>query len=225
MSPDKQNKAPSRALTRICKANQYHSNNKDQLKKLEDQIKEKRAVFHKKPVTAANQFEYQKTKKLFELNRSAFYRKLDEDQKEMDENIDVDQVITFWRGIWATDEEEGEQKELIDLLDPGELQTEAEEERVKRVIKEKIKFLTIWKTPGPDGIFSSFIKKVTALHFCLTASQSVDDPARWVLEEAAKVPNSKPSSTKCSTKSTTTSCLCPGLISRMRMIASNTTTW
>lgn len=89
----------------------------------------------------------------------------------MDENIDVDQVITSWRGIWATDDK-GEHQELIDLLDPGELQTEAEEGRVKRVIKEKIKFLNIWKTPGPDGIFSSFIKKVTALHFCLTASQS-----------------------------------------------------
>ncbi|CAN7943535.1 unnamed protein product [Ixodes hexagonus] len=34
----KQNEAPSRALKRICKANQYHSNNEDQLKKLEDQI-------------------------------------------------------------------------------------------------------------------------------------------------------------------------------------------
>lgn len=115
------------------------------MKKLEDQIEEKRAVFHKNPVTAANRIEYRKTNKLFELNRSAFYRKLDEDQKEMDENIDVDQVINFWRGIWATDDEEGEHQELIDLLDPGELQIEAEEERVKRVIKEKIKFLTIWK--------------------------------------------------------------------------------
>lgn len=121
MSPVKQNKAPSRALKRICKANQYHSNNKDQLKKLEDQIEEERAVFHKKPVTAANRIEYRKTNKLFELNRSAFCRKLDEDQKEMDENIDVDQVITFWRGIWATDDEEGEHQELIDLLDPGEV--------------------------------------------------------------------------------------------------------
>ncbi|XP_040072198.1 uncharacterized protein LOC120844471 [Ixodes scapularis] len=98
----KQNEAASRALKRICKATQYHSNNEDQLKKLQDQIEEKRAV------------------------------------------------ITFWRGIWATDDEEGEYQETIDLLDPVELQTKTEEEKVKKVIEEKIKFLPNWKTPRPD---------------------------------------------------------------------------
>ncbi|CAN7994627.1 unnamed protein product [Ixodes pacificus] len=44
----KQNEAPSEALKRICKTKQYHSNNEDQLKKLEDQIEEKRAVFQEK---------------------------------------------------------------------------------------------------------------------------------------------------------------------------------
>ncbi|CAN7946165.1 unnamed protein product, partial [Ixodes hexagonus] len=71
----KQNEAPSRALKRICKANQYHSNNEDQLKKLEDQIEEKRAVFQKKLVIAANRTEYRRTNKQFEFNRSAFYRR------------------------------------------------------------------------------------------------------------------------------------------------------
>ncbi|KAG0431763.1 hypothetical protein HPB47_021471, partial [Ixodes persulcatus] len=85
--------------------------------------------------------------KLLEFNRSAFYRRLDEDQKEIDQNIDVDEVITFWRGIWATDDED---QEFIDLLDAVEIQTEAEEESVKRVIEE-IKFLRNRKKPGPDG--------------------------------------------------------------------------
>ncbi|KAG0437623.1 hypothetical protein HPB47_017349 [Ixodes persulcatus] len=103
----KQNEAPSRALKRICKANQYHSNNEDQVKKLEDQIEEKRAVFEKKLMIAANRTEYRRTNKLFEFNRSTFYRRLDEDQNEIDGNIDLDKVITFWRGIWATDDEKG----------------------------------------------------------------------------------------------------------------------
>ncbi|KAG0415569.1 hypothetical protein HPB47_007259, partial [Ixodes persulcatus] len=53
--------------------------------------------------------------------------------------------------IWAIDDKEGEHQELIDLLDPVELQTEAEEKRVMRVIEDKIMFLPNWKTQGPDG--------------------------------------------------------------------------
>ncbi|XP_040073226.1 uncharacterized protein LOC120845751 [Ixodes scapularis] len=179
LSPVKQNEAPSRALKQICKANQYHSNNEDQLKKIEDQIEEKRAVFEKKLMIAANRTEYQRTNKLFEFNRSTFYWRLDEDQKEIDENIDVYEVITFWKGIWVTDDEEGEYQEMIDLLDPVELQTETEEEKVKKVIEEKIRFLLNWKTPGPEGPYSAYsLKKLTALHFRLTdlLVKAVDDP-------------------------------------------------
>ncbi|KAM7298433.1 uncharacterized protein ISCGN_019028 [Ixodes scapularis] len=137
---------------------------------------------------AANQTEYRKMNKLFEFNRSTFYRRFDEDQKEIDENIDVDEVITFCRGIWATNDEEGEYQEMIDLLDPVELQTETEEEKVKKVIEENIKFLPNWKTPEtrrpppapppPLPVFSFLIKKLTALHFRLTdlLVKAVDDP-------------------------------------------------
>ncbi|EEC02272.1 conserved hypothetical protein, partial [Ixodes scapularis] len=38
----KQNEVASRSLKGVCKTNQHHSNNKDQLKKLEEQIKKKK---------------------------------------------------------------------------------------------------------------------------------------------------------------------------------------
>ena len=156
---------PSQELVQMCKRRGIHSGNACQLELLKDQIEEKKAAYEKKLVIAAKRTEFNFANKMFEFNRKAFYRKLNNEKKEIAEDIDKGEVAAFWSGLWAEEADRHEDHQaLLDRLDPAELQIENDGETMKKAIEWQIKGLSNWKAPGPDHVYNYFIKKLYALH-------------------------------------------------------------
>ena len=90
--------------------------------------------------------------------RKAFYRKLDEKKAKVGEAIDKDKVKTFWQRIWNIEERTQNYQELIDLVTSVELQTDFNDDQIKAIVEQRLKYLANWKTPGLDQIYNFFIK-------------------------------------------------------------------
>src|SRR5699024_11745479 len=104
---------------------------------------------------------FRRTNKLFEFNRKMFYRNLEEEKAEIDDTINVEETKAFWKQVWSNgDSERDEYRELIDLLEPVELQTDLSREKIKEIVDQQIKYLSNWKTTGPDHVYNFFIKKL-----------------------------------------------------------------
>ena len=173
------NEAPTLTLIQLCKNNLIHSNNQNQLQQLKDELEEKRAVYAKKIVMADKRAAFRKENKLFECNRSTFYRELKGEKGSFDPEIDKAEVQSFWLDMWSAGEEEqvGYQ-ELIDLVEPVQLSTDFGTERIKSITANRIKYLPNWKAPGPDYVYGFFIKRMYALHERLAqlVSEAIEDP-------------------------------------------------
>ena len=83
----KQEQTPSGPMKNICRSNKIHSNNNNQVEELKDRLEEKKAVYQKKIHIAEKRADYRKTNKMFEFNRRAFYRNLNEKKMEIDDCI------------------------------------------------------------------------------------------------------------------------------------------
>lgn len=164
ISNHNQQDVPSHAMIQLCKNNSIHTNNEGQILKLKDQLEEKKGAFGKKLDISKKRIAFRQANKLFEFNRKMFYRKLDDEKAEIDELIDKDEVLNFWKRIWSTNEEEENFQELTDLMPICDLKTIPAEEKTKTIIEEKIKFLANWKTPGPEQVYNYFIKCIHSLH-------------------------------------------------------------
>src|SRR5699024_4370368 len=123
---------------------------------------------------------FRRENKFFEFNRKAFYRNLNDDKGNIDEeSVDLEEVKDFWSEMWSADRSDGlSHKEMIDLLEPMELQIDCSRERVKSVVEQQLGYLSNWKTPGPDHVFNFFIKKMYALHGTLAdlMCDAIEDP-------------------------------------------------
>jgi hypothetical protein len=160
-----QNEVPTHEMTQMCMNSAIHSNDEDKVQKLKDQLEEKRDSYKKKLVIAENRTKFRQTNKMFEFNRKMFYRNLNEEKAEIDENIDNDKTSDFWRQIWKAEESDAEEyQELIQLMEPMELQVESGASRMKELIEERVRYLPNWKTPGPDQVYNFFIKRLHSLH-------------------------------------------------------------
>src|SRR5699024_9499583 len=115
-----------------------------------------------------------------ELNRKAFYRNLNDDKGNIDEeSVDLREVKDFGMELWSAGQNDGlSHKEMIDLLEPMELQIDCSRERVKSIVEQQMGYLSNWKTPGTDQVFNFFIKRMYALHGTLAdlMCEAIEDP-------------------------------------------------
>ena len=172
-----QQKRPSNEMIQLCKNNQIRSSKESDIQKLKDRLEEKIAVYKKKISIANKRTQFRKENKAFEFNRKMFYRTLDENNNKVDENINKEQVKQFWTSMWSKEEEPEDYKETTNLLEPGKLQSEATEEKIRIIVENRLKYMPNWKTPGPDQVYNFFIKKIFALHGKLTqlVKEAIED--------------------------------------------------
>ena len=106
--------------------------------------------------------DYNKTNFMFELNRRAFYRKMEENNNSK-YLINKDPVKEFWSKMWENDETK-DYSILIDTLENIEKENVVEEKIEKEYVFNIIKKISNWKSPGNDCIYNFFIKYLSSLH-------------------------------------------------------------
>nr|XP_027202540.1 uncharacterized protein LOC113796462 [Dermatophagoides pteronyssinus] len=161
-----QSQRPSREIIRICK--RYHIHSKDNVEvtnlkvRLNDQITIKQTEIKR----YKSRTEFNKQNHQFEFNRKQFYRSLESNVKNtISENIDLDSTKKYWEEIWCGhDSTTGNYENLINTIQPINLQIDTSNEKIANIVKNNIRFLSNWKAPGKDFIYNFWIKKLTSLH-------------------------------------------------------------
>lgn len=119
---------------------------------------------------------------LFELNRLAFYRGLEDENEEFTE-LNAEQkkeFYMFWKEIWEK-ESPSRFEEILDTINGDNsdntiqnVSFSLERERFDQLIKK----LGNWKAPGVDIIHAFWIKKLSSLHELLfpRIKQAIENP-------------------------------------------------
>lgn len=102
----------------------------------------------------------------YEKNQKSFFRSLRDTAIRVDKIPTVEEVDTFWRGIYEDDIKHNEEAEWIRKFKCNSEMTwrNITAEEVKAVIKNT----SNWKAPGPDKINNFWLKQFTATHRELT---------------------------------------------------------
>ena len=130
-----------------------------------------------------NRVNHYRQNKLFQSNQSKFYQELD--GKSHEENIipNNEKTREFWSGIWERNIKHNENADWIQKVAEemhGNKQQSINITPTK--IKERIRKISNWKAPGPDGVHGYWIKMLVsmqeriALHLqsCITRGEVPD---------------------------------------------------
>ena len=102
------------------------------------------------------------------------------------EKPNAEESKQFWSDIWDNEKEHERSAEWL-----RELRAEKANMKQKNInittgiIKEQVKKILIWKSPGPDGVQGYWLKKLTALHECIAKQMdniisSREDLPKWM---------------------------------------------
>ncbi|OTF70839.1 Reverse transcriptase-like protein, partial [Euroglyphus maynei] len=172
---------PSNRLVQLCKHHMIHSSNVQQLVALKEKFSDQLAIYTKKIRVAEERIKFNRDNAMFEFNRRMFYRKLDF-QTSIDQNIDLNKTKDFWSNLWKEEAEETRDdddiSEVVDLLDENKYEIQINEDKIKEITAQQIKFLSNWKATGPDCVYNFFIKKIHVLHprICELVANSIMNP-------------------------------------------------
>nr|XP_027204724.1 uncharacterized protein LOC113798392 [Dermatophagoides pteronyssinus] len=158
-----QNKCPSKEVKRICNKYRIHSNRAQSVEILCDQMFEKVARHKKRLWISENRKLFKKNNRNFEFNRKRFYREVEGEKLKVDESIDKEQTVEFWRDLWSGGDEP-QYQEMLSFIEPILLNVDQEDDDLNKIIENTIKHLPSWKTPGHDYVYNFFIKRMTSLH-------------------------------------------------------------
>src|SRR5215469_10896135 len=153
------------------------------LKIVEEKTRQEINQIEKRIATAEKRKDFNKANYIFELNRTAFYRKL-KSVAQTDHSIEEKEVFQFWEKMWNKEKISNNYEHL--LKDNSETQSviidkiEISEEYIYSLIKR----LNNWKAPGPDKVYNFFIKKLSSIHL----------PIYKAIEKAIREPESVPKS-------------------------------
>lgn len=157
-------RAPSKSVKDICKKYRVHTRDCN-FDKLVGDIEEKLAKAMKQVRMTDIRRDRNAADRAFEHKRSAFYRAIDGDTKKISEDIDVQEVKSFWSSLWHHKELPTDKWEpVLDHIHPADLIPNADTERVKTMVKEIISYAPAWKATGNDFVHMWTIKKMKALH-------------------------------------------------------------
>ena len=146
---------------------------------LKQRIKAKAATL-KRYKNRVNQY---RQNKLFQSNQSKFYQELD--GKSHEDNIipDKEKTREFWSGIWEKNVKHNESTDWIqNVAEENQGNKQQNIDIAPTKIKERIRKMTNWKFPGPDGVHGYWIKMLVsmqeriALHLpsCITRREAPD---------------------------------------------------
>jgi len=168
----------AKKLVQMCKVRLMHSNNSHHVQQLKDQFEEQRAAYQKKIDVSEKRIAFRKDNKMFEFNRQMFYRNLSEEREEVDENINKQEVREFWQQMWSRTAHAENYDDLIETLDPVSSQVDTSKEKIASILEDRVKFLSNWKTPGPDQVYNFYIKRMHALHKRMTQimCEAIENP-------------------------------------------------
>ncbi|MDE5978285.1 MAG: reverse transcriptase family protein [Turicibacter sp.] len=158
------NATSSPVMKKLCKKFKIHSNARNEVDKLKDRLLETCAMYEKKLEVAKNRACFHKTNKAFELNRKNFYRELDGKSKQVNPDINREEVVSFWHNLWKKDSIANDFNRLVSCFKPITLVPDLSAESIGEMVQNAIKYLSNWKAAGHDRVFNFFIKKMTALH-------------------------------------------------------------
>ena len=135
------------------------------------------AVLEKKLAASSRRRSFRRTNIVFDTNRAKFYRELMQNNvvartKELtkDEELVAD-ATRFWNKMWNKGE---------DVVDDIAIDAPAEEEQPLYEVREEdatfpdvnefreiVRFLPNWRSPGPDGVYNFFVKRLFSVHEAL----------------------------------------------------------
>ena len=102
---------------------------------------------------------------MLDQNQKRVYQQMDGIRNISNEKPNAEKSKQFWSNIWDNEKEHERNAEWlrelraeIDKMKQNDINVTTE------MIKEQVKKIPNWKTPGPDGIQGYWMKKLTALH-------------------------------------------------------------
>lgn len=133
-----------------------------------DTLRQQLAVYSKRLKRYTKCSDRKKQNKEFERNQKIFYRELEGDSKQNQnqEIPEIPEVTRFWANIWenpvyhnnesVTIKEEKER--MANMLEMNAVEITLSD------VSQATKKTSNWKAPGPDSIHNFWLKKATALH-------------------------------------------------------------
>lgn len=171
-------------MKNLCRQSNIHSNNQEQIQILKDKLFEESTVYKKKIEISEKRIAFRKDNRMWEFNRRMFYRKMEEDNLQVGDDIDKEETLRYWQEVWSVKDNCGVlHEDLQELLNPIHTQIDISEDRIKKIIANYIKYLPNWKTPGHDNVYNFFIKKLAALqdkliqliYEAISSPETIDD--------------------------------------------------
>ena len=82
--------------------------------------------------------------------------------------LNAEESKQFWSNIWDNEiEHERNAKRLRELSAEKDKMKQNDINITTEMIKEQVKKILNWKSPGPDGVHGYWLKKLTKLHECM----------------------------------------------------------
>ena len=140
---------------------------------------------------------YDKRKRFFEQNRlfnlhaKKFYREINGGNAIVNKPPNREETAKYWKSIWENEEKHNETAEWLPRIKKHVKQLSATGQKWEKItaenIKEALKNMPNWKTPGPNQIPNFWLKKLNISHSFLAnaLNEIMEDPnksPKWLTE-------------------------------------------